>query len=266
MYKRDLNNNDVLDGYACLGVVESGEYIIKALPKADQPTTSTFSLEYSFGGHHFSLAKNCPMREGGFEFGVPLDANDVKQQPGSFVNATIGSFQWQGSGQFDFQLATDILFENIVHQQTVSGNNLPFPDNLGYSDTTAYFWRVKPTTQSEFGKLYSFSVTGTSTDVEDASGSILPLTFSLATTYPNPFNPATRIEFELPRSEKATIRVTNVLGETVATLLDEVLTAGRHVVEWRGTDRSGKAVPSGVYFYSLKAGEFSDVRKMILLK
>ena len=266
MYKRDLNNNDVLDGYACLGVVESGEYIIKALPKPDQPTTTTFSLEYTLDGKQFSLAKDCPIQAAGFEFGVPLDANAVRPQPGSFVSATIGSFQWQGSGQFNFQLATDILFENIVHQQTVSGNNLPFPDNLGYSDTTAYFWRVKPTTQSEFGKLYSFSVTGTSTDVEDASGSILPLTFSLEQNYPNPFNPTTRIEFELPRSEKATIRVTNVLGETVATLLDEVLTAGRHVVEWRGTDRSGKAVPSGVYFYSLKAGEFSDVRKMILLK
>lgn len=266
MYKRDLNNNDVLDGYACLGVVESGEYIIKALPKPDQPATSTFSLEYSFGGQQFSLAKDCPMQAAGFEFGVPLDANVIKPQPGSFVSATIGSFQWQGSGQFDFQLATDILFENIVHQQTVSGNNLPFSSDLGYSDTTAYFWRVKPTTESQYGKLYSFSVTGTATDVEDVSGATLPLTFSLAQNYPNPFNPTTRIEFELPRSEKATVRVTNILGETVATLLDEVLAAGRHVVEWRGTDRSGKAVPSGVYFYSLKAGDFSDVRKMVLLK
>ncbi len=266
MYKRDLNSNDVLDSYASIGVVENGEYVIKALPKPDQPTNSTFSLEYILGDQQFSLAKNCPMQAAGFEFGVPLDANAVVPRPGSFVRANIGSFRWQGSGEFNFQLATDILFENIVHQQVVVGNNLPFATDLGYSDTTAYFWRVKPISEAQFGKLYSFNVTGTATDVENVSESILPLSYSLAQNYPNPFNPVTRIEFVLPRAEKATVRVTNVLGETVTTLLDEVLAAGRHAIEWRGVDQTGKSVPSGVYFYSLRAGDFVEVRKMVLLK
>ena len=206
------------------------------------------------------------MQVAGFEFGVPLDANAVAPRPGSFVGASIGGFRWQGSGEFNFQLATDILFENIVHQQIVVGNNLPFAADLGYSDTTAYFWRVKPTSETQFGKLYSFNVTGTATDVENESESILPLSYSLAQNYPNPFNPVTRIEFVLPRAEKATVRVTNVLGETVTTLLDEVLAAGRHAIEWRGVDQTGKSVPSGVYFYSLRAGDFVEVRKMVLLK
>lgn len=265
MYKRDLNGNEMLDSYASLGVVENGEYIIRVVPKPNLPAESPFSLEYSYGDQNFRLAKNCPMAASGYEFGVPLDAGSVLPRPGSFVGATVGSFKWKGSGQFDFQLATDIGFQQIVTSQVVTGNILLYESDLGYGDTTTYFWRVKPAGTTEHGKIYSFNVIGAATAAENESP-VLPLTYSLAQNYPNPFNPTTSIEFTMARSGQASVRVTNILGETVATLLDEIVAAGNHVVAWRGVDQSGRAIPSGVYFYSLKAGDYSNVRKMVLLK
>ena len=265
MYKRDVDGNETLDSYASLGVVESGEYIVKVAPKPNLPANSPFSLEYSIGGQNFRLARDCAMRPAGFEFGVPLEADAVAPRPGSFVGATISAFKWQGSGQFEFQLASDIAFQNILLSQSVSGNTLPYSSSLGYSDTTSYFWRVKPSGSGEYGKIYSFNVVSAATDAESESP-ILPLTYSLEQNYPNPFNPTTRIKFTLARSGYATVRITNILGETVATLLDDYIAAGDHTLEWQGTNQTGRPVPSGVYFYSLKAGDYSNVRKMVLLK
>ncbi|MCH9032178.1 MAG: T9SS type A sorting domain-containing protein [candidate division Zixibacteria bacterium] len=88
-----------------------------------------------------------------------------------------------------------------------------------------------------------------------------PQVFTLVGNYPNPFNPSTKITFGIPESEHVTISVYNVQGQKVATLVDGVLEAGYHDVEW---DASNLA--SGMYFYRLQATSFSQTRKMILLK
>jgi hypothetical protein len=79
--------------------------------------------------------------------------------------------------------------------------------------------------------------------------------------YPNPFNPTTTIEFDLPKTSEVTLKVFNILGEEVATLLSASLLSGSHSVEW---DASNLA--SGVYLYRLQAGDFIDTRKMVLMK
>lgn len=93
------------------------------------------------------------------------------------------------------------------------------------------------------------------------SGSDAPHTLALLQNYPNPFNPSTRIEFSLPASEHVTLRIFNILGAEVATLLAKDLGAGEHSVEWNA---SGFA--SGVYFCRLQAGEKSFIRKLTLMK
>jgi hypothetical protein len=93
-----------------------------------------------------------------------------------------------------------------------------------------------------------------------------PLALGLAPNVPNPFNPATRIEFTLPEADHATVRVYDVRGAHVATLLDTRLEAGRHHVDWKGVDDAGTPVASGTYFYSLAAGKRNLSRKMMLLK
>lgn len=93
-----------------------------------------------------------------------------------------------------------------------------------------------------------------------------PLTLNLEPNVPNPFNPSTRIAFTLPEAERAILRVYDVRGSHVATVLDRRLSAGRHDVEWDGVDDSGTPVASGTYFYSLAAGKRTVSRKMVLVK
>lgn len=85
--------------------------------------------------------------------------------------------------------------------------------------------------------------------------------FQLNQNYPNPFNPSTKIRYQLPSSSFVSLKVYDVLGNEVAVLVDEFMDAGRYEVEFNADN-----LPSGVYFYKLKTGNFSDVKKMLLLR
>ena len=89
----------------------------------------------------------------------------------------------------------------------------------------------------------------------------LPTEFSLSPNYPNPFNPTTTIAFALPQASRARLEIYNLLGQRVATLVDETLPVGRHEVRWEA-----RRLPSGTYVYRLKAGDFVEVRRMLLVK
>ena len=94
----------------------------------------------------------------------------------------------------------------------------------------------------------------------------VPAKSSLSQNYPNPFNPMTTIEYSLPEQSQVKFEVFNVLGQRVKTLADIVQPAGRHRIVWDGKDDQGKDVASGIYFYRLEAGEFSESRRMVILK
>lgn len=100
---------------------------------------------------------------------------------------------------------------------------------------------------------------------------IVPETFSLKQNYPNPFNPTTKIEFSLPVAAKVELRIYNILGQQVASLINDQRSAGNHSVLWDANDSNGMKLSSGIYFYMLKASsvdgnEFQEIRKMVLLK
>lgn len=94
----------------------------------------------------------------------------------------------------------------------------------------------------------------------------LPLAFSLSPNYPNPFNPSTEIRYSIPRASQVSIAVYNVLGQRVTGLVDLHQKAGNYRITWDGTDSRGKSVASGIYFYRMKADQFVQSHKMILLK
>lgn len=104
------------------------------------------------------------------------------------------------------------------------------------------------------------------TDAPDDPAVTLPDNLSLSQNYPNPFNPSTTISFDLPQMSHVRLDIFNILGQRVATLLDESLPAGRYEETWNGCDDHGERVSSGVYFYRLGASERQVSRKMILLK
>ncbi len=98
------------------------------------------------------------------------------------------------------------------------------------------------------------------------SDGALPTKYSLGQNYPNPFNPATTISFVMPVTGRATLEIYNVLGRLVATPFDGIAQAGVNEVVWDGTNSAGVQVASGIYFYRLKADDFTETKKMTLLK
>ncbi len=94
----------------------------------------------------------------------------------------------------------------------------------------------------------------------------VPTDYRLSQNHPNPFNPVTTIGFSLPTRSRMLIRVYNVLGHHVVTLVDDIRSPGDHQVTWDGTDVSGKRVASGIYLYRLEAAGRIETRKMVLLK
>jgi photosystem II stability/assembly factor-like uncharacterized protein len=97
-------------------------------------------------------------------------------------------------------------------------------------------------------------------------GRSLPGSGDILENYPNPFNPSTTIAFGVPEETRVTLRVYDMLGRLVTTLIDEIVPAGYHSVTWEGRNEDGKIVAGGVYMYRLTAGGFSSVRKMLLAK
>ncbi len=93
-----------------------------------------------------------------------------------------------------------------------------------------------------------------------------PRVFALHQNSPNPFNPVTTINFDLPRAGHVRLEIFEVSGRRVATLLDESREAGRYSTTWRGQDDAGNAVSSGMYFYRLSTDGFNETRKMLLLQ
>ena len=106
--------------------------------------------------------------------------------------------------------------------------------------------------------------------VEDVSvkigDQITPLVFSLDQNYPNPFNPITRIDYELPKAEFVSLKIYDIMGREVVSLINKVQKKGRKFALWDATNNLGQSVSAGMYIYTIQAGEFIKTKKMILLK
>ncbi|MBT8390957.1 MAG: T9SS type A sorting domain-containing protein, partial [Ignavibacteria bacterium] len=99
------------------------------------------------------------------------------------------------------------------------------------------------------------------TNVDDRGNLNIPKEYKLEQNYPNPFNPSTTIRYSLPKESFVTLKVYNLLGEEVATLINGEQIIGNYEIEFDASDLS-----SGIYLYSIQAGDFVETKKMILLK
>ncbi|NQV18864.1 MAG: T9SS type A sorting domain-containing protein, partial [Armatimonadetes bacterium] len=90
---------------------------------------------------------------------------------------------------------------------------------------------------------------------------LLPHEYSLSQNYPNPFNPVTTIQYSLPQRSDVQITIYDLLGKEVITLISETQDAGYKSIQWNASN-----VPSGMYFYQIKAGTYVQTKKMVLLK
>jgi len=110
------------------------------------------------------------------------------------------------------------------------------------------------------GSNLTFTYRIVATGVAPEKGSI-PATYSLSQNYPNPFNPTTSISFTLPSKSFVSLKVFDLLGRGVATLVNEQKSAGTYTQKWNAAN-----VSSGIYFYRLQAGSFTETKKLVLLK
>ena len=94
----------------------------------------------------------------------------------------------------------------------------------------------------------------------------LPTEFGLSQNVPNPFNPRTTIVYQLPEASEVRLAVYNAAGQRIRTLVDETKEAGSYQAVWNGADDAGKPMAGGVYLYELRAGDFVQVRRMVLIR
>jgi len=139
-----------------------------------------------------------------------------------------------------------------------SGSTLGDLNGDGY-DEFYIIARGYPAYEHPLGKIYVYSMKKFIVGVKEKE--VLPFTFSLEQNYPNPFNPSTTIEYQIPKSGIVKITVYNMLGQKVKTLVNTFKTAGKYQVEFNAVN-----LPSGIYIYKMQAGNFAEVKKMLLLK
>ncbi len=140
---------------------------------------------------------------------------------------------------------------NVMGNGTTTQNHhYSFYDDMSNYNSSKIFYRLK---QIDFNGSFTFS------NVISVDNNVI--SFELRQNYPNPFNPSTKISWQSPLSSWQTLKVYDVIGNEVATLVDEYKPAGNYEAEFNASNLS-----SGVYFYQIKAGTFLDTKKMLIVK
>jgi len=160
-------------------------------------------------------------------------------------------------------------YEKLWRLKEYNDGNLPWlsqfegqnfqPDQLPYAhayDSTTSLYAVVE---------YAILISSKSSSVaEEETG--IPGYFELLPNFPNPFNNQTMIKYTLSKPAEVSLIIYNILGQKVRTLVQDEKQSGTMSVAWNGKDETGKEISSGIYFYRLKAGEYSQTRRMVLLK
>lgn len=177
---------------------------------------------------------------------------------------TIPSFIWntlEGADSYRMQLAFGENFEEgeiVVDSTGIEGTELSLLSSL--NENEQYFWRVGGIYSSGMGawsNVWSFSTgLGTSIETDD-----VPMVYSISQNYPNPFNPTTYIRYGLPEASDVQVAIYNIIGQRVAILVSEQKAAGWHSITFDASKLS-----SGIYFYRINAGSYSETKKLTLIK
>ena len=163
------------------------------------------------------------------------------------------------ANEYRLLIANDSSFNTIVHDTLLSTSSFDFYD-WPFVDIDNLYWKIRTINAGGIGpwsEINRFQIV--LTDVENETQ--MPTEFALLQNYPNPFNPSTTITYHLPKASNVELKVYDVLGNEIATLVNEVQSAGRYNVDFNATN-----ISSGVYLYKIKAGEFIATRKFILIK
>lgn len=205
----------------------------------------------------------------------------------SWQNLELQTYTYNDNHKFTEELVqnwntTDTTWENssLYYQQYNEYNN--YTTELGYSwnvfdeiweisdrDSNAYdeyqnntYYILEFVGGTGWEKLFDITLTWTQVVTGlDNNGNISPIEYNLAQNYPNPFNPTTTINYSVPLAGLVTVKIYDVLGNDIKTLVNKEESAGDHSIQFNGSD-----LASGVYFYRMSAGNFINTKKFILMK
>ena len=201
---------------------------------------------------------------------APTAASLVSPVDGSTLSSGSVDFEWDSAMDVDINdqlnyvlmVATDQNIENIVNE--TEGIDL-LSGMLNIDQAGIYYWLVEVSDlEGEVSSSEIRSFTLEALSVELQSG--LPDEYALVQNFPNPFNPSTFIPYNLPQSSFTSISIFDLKGNKINTILNQQISAGFHSVIWDARNDLGKKVSAGVYIYTIQAGDFRQVRKMVLLK
>jgi hypothetical protein len=194
------------------------------------------------------------------ELPIP-DTPSWEPADGAIVESSVVQFTWGESSfaqSYNIQVSDNNDFSNIIAQASeLSETDFELKD----LETGTYYWRISATNASgtsDWSEHLSFQV---NLGISNESDGTLPKNFTLKQNYPNPFNPTTTIEYGVPVNAEVQLTVFNMLGQSVATLVSEKKSPGVYTVSFDASSLS-----SGIYIYVLKAGNFTETRKLTLIK
>ncbi|MBI2420209.1 MAG: carboxypeptidase regulatory-like domain-containing protein [Ignavibacteriales bacterium] len=197
------------------------------------------------------IVKACP------DSGFANIVGTVRDGNGKVV---IGAFVYAYNGQGEIYA---VAITNSVGKYTMVGlvpdDYMVISDKDDYEAAAAQMTTVNYSSSSS--ATLDFTITPATTNAVQSSVAGVVADFALSQNYPNPFNPSTTISYQIPVDAKVVLKVYNVLGKEVVTLVNGTQVAGQHSIKFNAS-----ALPSGVYIYKLEAGNFSSAKKLVLMK
>ncbi len=181
--------------------------------------------------------------------------------------------QTQGSPELSWDYNPQAIEGFHVYRRAEGGNAVRLTEqplrsddgHLVFTDDTSEF-AVGTKLYYSLRQVRNGGELGFGDEVEFTVTSVLPTVFAVHDNYPNPFNPVTNIKFDLPRSTRVSLRIYDLGGRLVRTLVDENLARSTYTYQWDGTDNSGRRAASGVYYYRIETDRNTQTRKMMLVK
>ena len=234
---------------------KNADMIHWAIPTSSFPTTRTDKVGPV-------LALETSSKFGGIDFG---DIGDAGSATSTFVVKNLGDEDLVVTGAFTSD--ADVFAVNPTDFTIAPGGSQEVevkftPRSEDPYENVQRNWVVLPNNDfNDHSAGIPLQGSGVPTPVGVADHSATPTYYDLAQNYPNPFNPSTAIQFSMVKDGKVTLTVFNTIGEEVAVLVNDHLTAGTHSIDWQPDGMS-----SGVYFYRLSAGDYTATKKMILMR
>lgn len=260
---------EVSGSYAYVASDPDGLYIIDISTPSSPQEVGFFDTDYSTNdiavSGSYAYVANSWQLDGG-----SLSIIDVST-PSS--PQAVGSFNSQGDSYYvPYGVAVNGSYAYVTYGEyglrIVDVSTPTSPQEVGFFDTDGYPYAVAVSGNLAYvadgsDGLYIIQNNLLVSTDEDPS---LPESFQLQQNYPNPFNPTTTIQYSLPDAEQVKLTIFDIRGQEITTLVQSEKPPGTYEVQWKGMDRSGNHVSTGVYFARLQAGEYSKTIKMLYLK